>query len=129
MASSHELSSVDQVDLEEPQQLLERETQAAFEPRERQPQGRDSCDPNWGHDRMFGGARKGFDLQMRFDRRAAQLDLPPCFLSGRHRGGGQMQGRGPEHLVVASRRGTAPHPPERVRVGRAVLPSQADVLV
>jgi hypothetical protein len=61
--------------------------------------------------------------------RLAHFDLPPCFIDGRNRGGGQMKGSGPEHIMVASLRVTVPHPPERIRVGMAVLPSQDDVLV
>jgi hypothetical protein len=57
------------------------------------------------------------------------FDLPPCFIYGRHRGGGQMQCIGPAHIVVAGLRVTVPHPPEGVRVGMAIFPSQDDVMV
>jgi len=121
MAYIHQMASVEQGNLDEPQQLLERETQTALAPQERQPQVRDQCDPHVGHDRMFGGSQKGIDRQVLCARLEEQLDLPPCFIAGRNRGGGQLKGLGPAHLVVAGLRVTGPHPPEGVRGGRAVF--------
>jgi hypothetical protein len=115
--------------LEEPQQLLEREAQAALEPQECQDQVRDERDPNLGHDRVLRGSPEGLEPQVLFDDLQEQLDLPPFFVDGRNRRGGQMQGIGPEHLVVAGFGVTVPHSPPCLGVGSAMWPLQDDVLV
>ena len=85
-------------------------------------------EPHGGHDRSFGGAQHGGDRQVRCARLEDQRERPPGLRYGRHRGGGQRQGMGPEHSVVAGLRVTVSHPPEGVRVGWAVVPAQDDVV-
>ena len=106
-----EMASVKEVDLEEARHMLERDPQPRFEPQERQDQVGDQCQPDVGHDGVLRGAQEGLDLQMLFHRFEEQLDLPPLFVKRRHRGGAQMEGIGPEHVMFAGFRGSVPHSP------------------
>jgi len=116
-----EMSSVKEVDLEQAQHLLERDPQPSFAPQERQDQVGDQCHPDLGHDGVLRGAQEGLDLQILFNRFEEQLDLPPLLVNRRNRGGAQMEGIGPEHVMFAGFWGSVAHPPQLSGVGLRFL--------
>jgi len=112
-----EIASVKKVDLEQAQPLSEQDSQPSFEPQERQDQVGDQCYPDLGHDGVLRGAQEGLDLQILFKRFEDQLDLPPLLVNRRNRGGAQMEGIGPAHVMFAGFRGPVSHPPPLSGVG------------
>jgi hypothetical protein len=78
-AQIKQVSSAEQVDLEEAQHLLERDGQPSFEPQERQDKVGDQRYPDLGHDGVLRGAQERLDLQVLFNRFEEEFDLPPLF--------------------------------------------------
>jgi hypothetical protein len=71
----NQMASVEEVDLEQAQHLLERDAQGGLEPQEGQDQIRDQCYPHLGHHGVLGGSQEGLDLQVLFHRFEEQLDV------------------------------------------------------
>jgi len=122
-------ASVEEVELEQAQHVLERDAQGQLEPQEGQDEVDNQRHPDLGHDRVFRGAQEGLDLQVLCNGCEKERDLPALLVNRRNRGGPQVEGIGPEHVMFPGFGVPIPHPPQHGGIGGGFRPLQHHVLV
>jgi len=122
-------SALEQIELQQPDDLLETQGRLAQELDVGQHQIDTHRDPYLGHDSVFTGAHEGLDLEVLLDPFEEQLDLPAGLVDLSDRGGGQSEVVGQEHEVLSGFRVAVTNSAKRDRAASRLAAVHVDGLV